>query len=152
MQLAALLEAPCHQLLPLSRRQSAFWLRVEEGTALAEASSTVLTREMVYRSSHVRLQRYLLGRRVVAYVLRFRRHGQLPRVLHRDWYVLGFFGHKVTSLRMLYDDGYVRLISGGKFNVFAFVYLRMERIATPDELDAPSSDDASSLSIYRSNL
>ena len=144
MRVAPLTGAACHQITLSTTRRTAFWLRVDENvlvpTGRPEAPLVV---ETAYRSDTVTLRRYLLGKRTVLYSLRFKPKGKLPRFIHRDWYVQAFYGQRIGSARVLYDDNQVRLVGGGKGNAFVFVYLRLGRVGLP-----PDSDH----STYRSNL
>jgi hypothetical protein len=144
MPFASLTVAPCHQIVASTKRRAAFWLRVDESVLVpTNRPEAPLTIETVYQSAQVRLQRYLMGKRSVFYTLVFTRAGKLPRTLQREWYVQAYYGTRVGSLRVLYDDGQVRLVGGGRGNAYIFVYLRLGRA----ELPTPDSE-----SVYRSNL
>lgn len=141
---AAPTPAPCHQIVASTKRRGSFWLRVDESVLIpTNRPDAPLTVETTYQSAQVRVQRYLMGKRTVFYTLRFTHHGKRPRLLQRDWYVQAYYGTRIGSLRVLYDDGQVRLVGGGRGNAYVFIYLRLGRTELPSDSDQ---------SAYRSNM
>ena len=147
MRVVPLMSVPCYQITPSTTRRGVFWLRLDESVLVPTSRPDApLTVEIAYLSSTVRLIRYLLGKRAVFYVLRFTRQKALPRVIYREWYVQAFYRPRIGSIRVLYDDGQVRLVGGGPGHAYVFVYLRLGRIGLPSDDTEPSSV------AYRSNL
>lgn len=118
-------EYPLFELRARTSSKSRYILRIEDSIPVPlDGSKLKLIKQPLVTLKNVRLSHISTEKRQLAYELYLRKSGSLPKILDSTWYVLAFYGTRVSSNSILYQDSNVRLVRGGNGNCLALIVRR----------------------------
>lgn len=103
------------------KNRTRFILRIEGNIPTPIDGKLPIYRDILCETKQAQLVMLSTERRQLAYEFRLKQAGSLPKIIHKDWYVLAFYGTRISTAQILFQDTNLRLVRGGNGNFVGLI-------------------------------